>query len=277
MYKKILSAVNEQINSQVTARYAIHLAKECSAKLYLCFVAEKGLSDDSFNKAEDALKGLFLEAQRLGIDTEIITATGEPVQKIEEITKKEAIDIVFAATRREDVRRKFYKGTVARRLLLRLPCTVAIVRVVHIGRVLPKKILVPLKEGSGNIKEKAYFISKLARVFGSKVFFFHTPRPIKKFFHGEIHLTRGELEKQTPKDVMAFADNVQKEGVSYEIDLVAGMAGKAITIEAFAKRHDLIIMGSSGRSLLGTIIKGNPVEEVLRETPCDLIILKPKI
>ncbi len=276
MYKKILSAVNEQINSQVTARYAIRLAKECRAKLYLCFIAEKGLPDDSFNRAEDALKGLFLEAQRLGIDTEIITATGEPVKKIEEITKKENIEIVFAATRREDVRRKFYEGTIARRLLLRLPCTVAIVRVVHIGRILPKKILVPLKEGSGKIEEKAYFVSKLARAFDSKVFVFHTPKPIKKFFHGEIHLTRGELEKQIPRDVLTFTDSVQKEEVPYEIDLVAGKTGKAITIEAFAKRHDLIIMGSSGRSLLGTIIKGNPVEEVLRETPCDLIILKPR-
>jgi len=35
-------------------------------------------------------------------------------------------------------------------------------------------------------------------------------------------------------------------------------------------------MGASERSLLSSILKGNPVEEVLRETPCDLIILKPR-
>ncbi|MEW6054190.1 MAG: hypothetical protein AB1552_10465 [Nitrospirota bacterium] len=35
-------------------------------------------------------------------------------------------------------------------------------------------------------------------------------------------------------------------------------------------------MGASERSLLGGIVRGNPVEEVLRETPCNLIILGPK-
>jgi nucleotide-binding universal stress UspA family protein len=34
-------------------------------------------------------------------------------------------------------------------------------------------------------------------------------------------------------------------------------------------------MGASERSLLKSIIRGNPVEEVLRETPCNLIILRP--
>jgi len=44
MYKKILAAVNEHINSEVTARYALHLARACNAKLYTCFIAEKGMT-----------------------------------------------------------------------------------------------------------------------------------------------------------------------------------------------------------------------------------------
>ncbi|HDH02033.1 MAG TPA: hypothetical protein ENH17_02765 [Nitrospirae bacterium] len=51
---------------------------------------------------------------------------------------------------------------------------------------------------------------------------------------------------------------------------------RSITIEAASKRHDLIIMGASERSLPASILKGNPVEDVLRETPCNLIILKPR-
>lgn len=51
---------------------------------------------------------------------------------------------------------------------------------------------------------------------------------------------------------------------------------RSITIEAASKRHDLIIMGASERSLPASILKGNPVEDVLRETHCNLIILKPQ-
>ncbi|MBI4654184.1 MAG: universal stress protein [Nitrospirae bacterium] len=277
MYKKILSAVNEYLNSEITAKYAIHLAKECNAKLYLCFIAKKGLSRESFDKAEDALKRLFLQASNMNIEAEIITETGVPVTRIKELVKSEGVDIVFASTRREDVRHRFYEGTVARSLLLKLPCSVAIVRVAHIGKIHPKKILVPLKTGFWKIEEKAFFVSSLAKSFGSGVFVFHTPKPIKKFFHGEIYLTRGELEKQMPQDILRFTEKMEKYKTPYEIDIVTGRTGRAITIEAFTKRHDLIIMGASCRSLLGAAIKGNPVEEVLRETPCDLIIFKPRI
>jgi nucleotide-binding universal stress UspA family protein len=69
---------------------------------------------------------------------------------------------------------------------------------------------------------------------------------------------------------------MEKHDVPYEISLASGKTGKAITIEAFTKRHDLIIMGASLRSLLEKAVKSSPVEEVLRETPCDLIIFKPR-
>jgi nucleotide-binding universal stress UspA family protein len=36
-------------------------------------------------------------------------------------------------------------------------------------------------------------------------------------------------------------------------------------------------MGASERSLLSSFIRGNPVENVLRETTCDLIILRPRL
>ncbi|MBI5049811.1 MAG: universal stress protein, partial [Nitrospirae bacterium] len=229
MYKKVLAAVNEFLNSEVAAKYALHIAKECKAKLYLCFIAEKGLSHASFNAAEETLSRLFLRASRMGIETETITETGEPVRRIGEIARKEGIDIVFAATRRQDVKRRFYEGTVARSLLLRLPCSVAVVRVVHIGKIFPKKILVPLRTGFGRIDEKAFFTARLAESFGSRVFVFHSPRSIKKFFHGEIHLTHGELEKQMPEDVLLFAEKLQKDGIPYEIDLASGKTGRAIT------------------------------------------------
>lgn len=276
MYKKILSAVNEFLNSEVAAKYAIHLAKECKAKLYLCFIAEKGLSTENFNRAEESLKRLFLLAEKMGIETEEITETGDPVRRIGEIVQNENIDIVFAATRREDIERRFYKGTVARSLMLKLPCSIAIVRVVHIGKIHPKRILVPVRAGLGKIDEKAFFTAQIARSFGSKVFVFHTSESIKKFFHGEIHLTHGELEERMPRNVVLFAEEIGKNKVTYEVNLVTGKTGRAITIEAFAKRHDLIIMGASRRGALASVLKDSPVEEVLRETPCDLIIFKPR-
>ncbi len=276
MYTKILAAVNEHLNSEISARYALNLARACGAKLFLCFVAEKELSKFSFDKAEDAMKRLFIEADKGDIEAESITGTGNPIGEIGKIVRHEKIDIVFASTRREDVERRFYAGTVARSLSLHLPCSVALVRVVHMGRVRPKNILLPLKAKINHIKERAYFTAKMAEGFGSKVFVFHATKPITKFFHGELHLTPVEWGKRLPKDISDVMEYLRRYKIDFEGKLVPGAIGRSITIEAASKRQDLIIMGASERSLLSSLLKGNPVEDVLRETPCDLIILKPR-
>ncbi len=275
MYKKILAAVNEHINSEIAARYAMNLAKVCNAKLYLCFIAKKDMARIDINTAENAVKRLFIMAREMDIKTESITETGNPLKEIEKIVKHEGIDIAFAATRREDIEKRFYAGTFARRLSLKLPCSTALVRVVHIGRLHPYKILVPLKGGVGYIKERAHFIAKMAEAFGSKVFVFHTAKPITKFLHGEIDITPIEWEKRLPENIADFMKHLKRHKIEYEGKLLPGAVARSITIEAASKRHDLIIMGASERSLLSSILKGNPVEAVLRETPCDMIIFKP--
>lgn len=276
MYKKILAAVNEHLNSEVAARYALNLAKDLKAKLYVCFVAGKGMSQYDRRTAEDALRRLLNEALDLNVEAESIAAMGEPVAEIGKITRHENIGIVFVSTRREDIEKRLYTGTVARRLSLNLTCSVALVRVVHSGRMHPKRILVPVKARIHHITERACFTTHMAKAFGSKVFVFHTPKPIEKFFHGEMHLTPPEWEERISHDISRFMEYLTQHHIEHEGRLLPGRTARNITIEAFAKRHDLIIMGASERSLWASLLKGNPVEHVLRETPCDLIILKPR-
>lgn len=276
MYKKILAAVNEHLNSEVAARYALQLAKENKAKFYICFVADKGMSQHSCRTAEDAGKRLFNEAMALGVQAESIAEMGDPVEDIKKIVQHENISIVFAATRREDIKRRFYAGTIARSLSLKLPCSVALVRIVHSGRVHPNRIMVPLKERLDHVTERASFVTHMAHAFNSSVFVFHAPRPLTKFFQGELHLTEPEWEERRSRDIAHFMAYLKDHDIVHEGRLLPGRTARNITIEAFAKRHDLIIMGASERNLLTSLLRGNPVEEVLRDTPCDLIILKPR-
>ena len=276
MYKKILVAINEHLNSEVTGRCALHLSKSCRAKFYTCFITEKGVPEESITRAQEAMMRLLVEAEKLEVRVESLTRTGEAVQEIDALVRHEGIDIVFAATRREDLERRFYTGTVARRLSLKLPCSVALMRVVYSGRVHPRKILVPLKATIDHIAERARFAGFLAKAFGSKIFVFHTPKPVEKFLHGELHLTPPEWEKKISPDIARFLNYLQRQDIEHEGRLLPGRTARNITLEAFAKRHDLIIMGASERSLWASLLQGNPVEEVLREAPCDLIILKPR-
>jgi nucleotide-binding universal stress UspA family protein len=276
MYNKVLAAVNEFTNSELTARYAIALSQACQAKLSLVFVAQEGLDRDTLRQAESALERLLVEAEGRGIEVESIIKTGDPFQKIYDIVDKDRIDIVFTATRREDVSKRLFVKTLARQLMIKLPCSVAMARVVRMGKIFPKNILVPLRGRMTHLEERACFIGKLGQAFNAQVTLFYQHSPKKSFFHGEIHLKPAEREEYIPKDIENFTESLKRYDVGHEKSTGYGTISRSITIEAARRRNDLIVMGASERSLLRSIMSGNPVEEVLRETPCNLIILRPK-
>lgn len=276
MYGRLLAAVNEHLNSEVAARYALGLARAAGGRLYLCHVREKGASKGQIERAEDALRRLSRRAAEAGVHVESVSERGVPESVIKGLVKSEGIDIAFTATRREDVRRRFYRGTTARRLSEGLPCSVALVRALHMGRLHPGEILVPLKARMGHIPERAFFVAMLAKAFDSKVCVFHAARPIVKFFHGEVHLRPAQWEERLPPDIDLFMKEFNKYGRAPEKRLAAGEAPREISIEAARKRSDLIVMGASERGALSSLMRGNPVERVLRETPCDLIVLRPR-
>jgi len=276
MYRTVLAAVNEHVNSEIAARYARQIALAAGAKLILCSVREPGETERSFEHAQEAARRLQHRAREQGIEAETLFAEGDAVKRIEEIVRAERADLVFAATRRKDVQRRFYAGrTAARRLFHRLSCAVAVVRVVHLGRTQPSEILVPLKARIDQVPERAEFTALLAKAFSAHTHLFHVTRPITKFFHGEKHLTPLEWEERLPPDIARFVDHLDGFGVAHEKHMAPGRAGRSIAIEAAARRRDLIIMGASERSLLEHLLRGAPVEEVLRDTPCNLIIFKP--
>jgi nucleotide-binding universal stress UspA family protein len=275
MYKKILAAINEYTNSEIAARYAIALAQSSRAKLFLVFVAEEKKGKDLFARAQAALERLFIEAQKQDIEVESITESGNPLKKIADIVRRDSIDIVFAATRHEYREKRYFVRTLSREFMVTLPCSVALVRVVRLSKGYPKNILVPLRGQLTSLDERACFVAKLAEVFHSSVTLFHLHKPIPSFFHGETLLKSSEREEHVPKDIEQFTDCLHKYKVSYEKKSGYGVVSREITIEAAHKRNDLIVMGASERSILKSIVRGNPVEEVLRETPCNLIILRP--
>lgn len=276
MYRTILAAVNEHVNSEVAARYAMHLAGSARAKLYLCTVREPKQTEDSFELAREAARRLQQRAQELEIEAESVFTNGDPAARIRAFVQAHGIDLVFTATRREDVKHRIIKGgTTARRLLPGLPCSVALVRVVHMGRIHPREILVPLKQRIDHLPEHAEFTALVAKAFEAKVHLFHVTKPVKRFFHGERHLTPVEWEEKAPPDMLRFVSHLDGFGVEHETRLSPGRAGKSIAIEAASRRRDLIIMGASRRGLIDDLLLRTPVEEVLRETPCNLIILKP--
>lgn len=277
MYHHLLAAVNEHSNSEWAARYALGLARVCGARLTLAFAAPRGTSREVIHRAEAALERLFLEAAAQGLPVESIVKAGEPVPVLQELVEGGKVDLALAATRREDLSRRFFVKTLAQELLLKLPCSVALVRVVHPGRAHPRHLLVPFRGRISRLEERAYFVAKLAEAFEAGVTLFHAPPSVSGLFRGPRILTPQERQAALPRDLERFGEALKRLGLAPEIRLGEGAPARAITREAAARPNDLIIMGASGRSLMASMLWGNPVEEVLRETPCNLMIFLPRL
>ncbi len=276
MYTRVLAAMNEHLNSEVAARYARQLAKAAGAQLFLCAVEEEGAAEADAEQAREAARRVQHAAREAGVETECLFTRGDPVRTIARIARDQGIDLVFAATRHEDVTRRFYAGpTVARRLLHALPCSVALVRVVHLGRIHPHEILLPLKARIDHVPERAYFTAMLARSFEAVIHVLHTSRSVRRFFRDESFLTPLDWEAKPPADIVRFLDHLDRYQVQHDERLEPGATGRSITVEAAARRRDLIVMGASVRNPIDYLLRGNPVEEVLRDTPCNLIVLRP--
>lgn len=276
MYKRVLATVNEYSNSEIAARYAVTFSKACNASLTLLYVNHHGTGSEAFNRAEAALKRLFLLAESSGVRVESLTESGDPLKKITEIVRHENIDIVFTATRKEDVSRRYFARTLSKELLLKLPCAVAMLRIVHVGKIHPKRILVPLRGRIANAGERACFVAKLAEGFGAALTLFHAPGSVSRFFHGELHQPPRERERRIPADIGEFVEQLNRYRIAHDKRTGHGSVAHSITIEAMIRRNDLIIMGASERGLLKSILSGNPVEDILRETPCNLMIFRTR-
>ncbi len=274
MYNNVLAAVNEFTNSEVAAAFAVTFSRVCGARLVL-YYADEGKGTDAASHAEAALERLFAHAVDEGIDVERVVEKGSPFDKIPQQVSANGIDILFMATRHEDASRRLFVKTLPRELMLSLPCSVALARIVKFGIPAPRHILAPVRGFLSDVDKRAFFLAALARGYGSKLTLFNMQKPLLSFFHGEINLAPAQREKRLPQDVRAYITAVEAQGVRPLVRTAHGAGRWSIVTESALHRNDLIVMGASQRGLLGEIASGSPVEQTLRDTICNMIVFRP--
>jgi nucleotide-binding universal stress UspA family protein len=80
-----------------------------------------------------------------------------------------------------------------------------------------------------------------------------------------------------PDDIVRFGQQLQQAQVTVLERRGRGDVGKAITVEAITRHHDLIVLGASGRGVLGRLFKGNPSGEIMQQPPCNTILFRPAL
>lgn len=269
MYHRILTAVDGSLNAHAAARYAIALAHACGATLYVAGIITPEMRGKDEGALAQSAGTLVAETEGKGVPAHLLIERGEVVKTLDGLARTHRIDVMMTASRHEDAEHRYFMRSVPQRLMRVLTASVIVVRVVHLGVLAhPRKILVPVLGSPRDHAERTYLVSRLARHFQARVIVFHA-------LEASAHSGRAVAREAGARRVEAICEQLRKAGVAPHVRVVAHpLVGEAIMQEAARHRHDLIIMGASQRSLLTTWRRGNPAEDVMRRTPCDLLVCR---
>jgi nucleotide-binding universal stress UspA family protein len=272
MFQRILMAVDGSFHAEAAARYAGGIARASGADLWILHAVPPNESATVLKRAQASLLRIFTEAQTRGGTVSLVAESGDPTTVIPECAARERVDLVVLAVRGAG------SHTVGP-ILPRLKMAALLVRVAHPGRLaVPREILLPIRGGSKTtvVRARATLAALLARAFDARVYVFHVRKPIARFFHGKVLLEPHDLESAAAREVQEYVEVLLEHAVRPATRVVhAPKIRQAITHEAAARRHDLILLGASERAGIRRLAGGSPVEAVLRDAPCDVMIFRP--
>jgi len=276
VYNKIIAAVDGGFTAESAAKYAILLAKQCSARLLVVFVITKDLTDEDIARGRESVERVVNWAKDEGIDAEELVEHGPVVQTVTSIAEIEQVDLVVSSARHEDRKRRFFVRSISQRLMAALSCSMIVVRVAHLGKTMHvSKMLVPVTGGAYHADERSYLTSKLAAAT-AKV----TVLRVERFSRAKSlllsHEEKNRLRAEGRKSLKPFVDQLSGYDISAESSVTfAANAVDAVLKKAASRHFDLILLGATKRDIVKQITRGNLIEDILNRTPCDVIVWHP--
>jgi nucleotide-binding universal stress UspA family protein len=269
MYKNILTVVNQQTFSEAASNYAVHLSKFYNTKLLIFSCLSSKVNAETLKRTEEHINRVFLQAVKLGVNVESVMEKGLFFERLAEKVKEEHIELVFAPITAGN-----YKEVLD--FDKHIPVSLALVRVVSMAKPHPSNILLPLRGRIKNLGEWEEFVSAICHAFHSKATIFYIEKIKKSLSGSELRLKLVDLHENLPDNILRILNYLEGQNIITKKRYGQGKIGRGITIEAASKKNDLIIMGMSERSILKKLLSEDPTAVVIKETPCNLIIFKPK-
>jgi len=259
-YVKIFSVVNEQTASTVIARYAISLAAECKAALVLYAAHDEGSDETLLRHTDHHLDHLFTIAFELDIPVTRITEVGNISTLLPKRVQAEQADLVFYPLTPDERFGANKQRQIIHDLQRDIRADLAFMRAISMAKPHPRHILVPFGKFISDREHRLMFISELARSFHAQVTLFH--------------LSAEHEAKVMPDDISKFRQQLQQQEVTVLERKGRGHIGKAITVEAITRHHDLIVLGVSERGALRRFFFGNPAADLMHQPPCNAILFR---
>jgi nucleotide-binding universal stress UspA family protein len=283
--------------SNCAVPYAIQLAKEFNAKLYLCHVIDLtsaaiyGEAVSAFeeqqnrmaNFAQDRLQDLVAKES---VDWEPLIATGQTADRITRFAIEKEIDLAVSANRGRSGLKRLLLGSVTERLMRTLPCPLLIVRSPEANLESPleqeisfRRILVGCDFSQDSDLAVRYALD-LAHQFQSDLHLVHVIEPpvYKDLCKSGLDSAKdgpGSLREQLNTQLAQVIPEEARSWCAPSIALLAGQPHEELTKYAVVHDSDLIVLGIRGHSLVETLFIGSTTARVVRRATCPVLSVRP--
>jgi nucleotide-binding universal stress UspA family protein len=273
-------AYDGSINGDWVSHYAVQLAAaHHDHRLTLIHVRNRLTTEASLT---EKLQRMRRECERHGV--EFIPQLLPPVSRhlheaIRSVVPAGPEHYLVCGTRARGLRRGFLSGSIAEHLLDSGHCNVLAVRVVHPGLLgAPHRLLLPVVERPGGFRSGFPFL----RLFYPLVSQLHLVL-VAHVRHGRYRQLNPALAERLSTPGLAYCERIEQE-----IDAQLGLGAKIldtfvvvsdqiageILIAANKTLSQLIYIGASERTARERFFYGDPIEQVLRQAPCDVAVYR---
>ncbi|MFH1123102.1 MAG: universal stress protein [Pseudomonadota bacterium] len=297
--KRIICTTDFSDVSNHAIPYAIALAREFKAKLYMCHVidlspaaiygeAVLALEDQQIRMtryAHEEMKKLMGDEQ---VDWEPLISVGSPTHEIARLAGEKAADLTIAASHGRSGLKRLLLGSVTERLMRTLPCPLMVVRASDGGAVPPagqeirfKRILVGCDFSSNSGLAFQYGLS-LAQEFQADLYLVHVIEPP---VYQDLIKSRSGVKDKEHQDLRnqlkdKLANMVPEEARSWCTPitvLLAGQPHEELTKYVVVHDIDLIVLGVRGQNLAETLFVGSTTDRVIRDATCPVLSVLPPV
>jgi nucleotide-binding universal stress UspA family protein len=280
LFEKILVPVDVNADSKAQLKAAIKIARSYNSEIITMYVAPEEveqyeIKDIVINAITDSLKTIKKTFIKARITTrEPLLKYGKPVDKILEVATRENVNLILVGSGMKGKREKYKLGITTERLINMSDIPVWVVKSKQ--KTDCKNILCPVDCSAPSERALNNAILLSAR-FQSDLTILAVYEPIM-YISPRIKV---DIEEENSKRLELFEDEMKHfisqfhfKGIKYKTVIQTGKAEEKILQTIKENAHDLLIMGTNGRSGLSRLIMGSITEKVTREVPCSFITTK---
>jgi nucleotide-binding universal stress UspA family protein len=261
--------------SHYAVRLALHHAEQ---QLTLIHVDDGNVSQEALADRLHLLEDRCALVS-IGLDVRVVPLRRSVTNTLTDLIPADQGTLLVCGTRRRHISQGYLSGTTAERLMALQRFPVLAVRVVNPGLLgHPRKLLLPVVRDDTPLANGLPFLRLLAPDL-DELHLLQVAEVSRFGFRAMAqsqwqHLYRKALEPAR-RDEQWLREQLDLGDVTVDSRVVVTDDGpKEIIIAANHLKSQLIFIGAFSRNLAGRFLYGDPLEQVLRNAPCDVAIYK---